>query len=134
MNNTTGQTDSFFAKALAYLRIKYAFLIVFVLTFASVFTVSFFDAATGETLFSFPLAEYQVDQIADRTIIAQKTLLPTELNPFTIVKGEEIIKKGFPITQERYDKLKKMAEFKIYSIKSDKIRAFKFYAESRAVP
>ena len=114
MNNTTGQTDSFFAKALAYLRIKYAFLIVFVLTFASVFTVSFFDAATGETLFSFPLAEYQVDQIADRTIIAQKTLLPTELNPFTIVKGEEIIKKGFPITQERYDKLKKMAETPAY--------------------
>ncbi len=114
MNNTTGQTDSFFAKALAYLRIKYAFLIVFVLTFASVLTVSFFDAATGETLFSFPLAEYQVDQIADRTIIAQKTLLPTELNPFTIVKGEEIIKKGFPITQERYDKLKKMAETPAY--------------------
>ena len=114
MNNTNGQTDSFFAKALAYLRIKYAFLIVFVLTFASVLTVSFFDAATGETLFSFPLAEYQVDQIADRTIIAQKTLLPTELNPFTIVKGEEIIKKGFPITQERYDKLKKMAETPAY--------------------
>ena len=114
MNNTTGQTDSFFAKMFAYLRIKYAFLIVFVLTFASVLTVSFFDAATGETLFSFPLAEYQVDQIADRTIIAQKTLLPTELNPFTIVKGEEIIKKGFPITQERYDKLKKMAETPVY--------------------
>lgn len=114
MNNTNGQTDSFFAKALAYLRIKYAFFIVFVLTFASVLTVSFFDAATGETLFSFPLAEYQVDQIADRTIIAQKTLLPTELNPFTIVKGEEIIKKGFPITQERYDKLKKMAETPAY--------------------
>ena len=114
MNNTNGQTDSFFAKAFAYLRIKYAFFIVFVLTFASVLTVSFFDAATGETLFSFPLAEYQVDQIADRTIIAQKTLLPTELNPFTIVKGEEIIKKGFPITQERYDKLKKMAETPAY--------------------
>lgn len=114
MNTTNGQTDSFFAKAFAYLRIKYAFFIVFVLTFASVLTVSFFDAATGETLFSFPLAEYQVDQIADRTIIAQKTLLPTELNPFTIVKGEEIIKKGFPITQERYDKLKKMAETPAY--------------------
>ena len=99
---------------LSRLKTKYPFYIVFILVFLTVMAVSFFDIATSETVFSFALSGYQVDQIADRTIIAKKTLEPTELHPVAVQKGEEIIKKGFPITQERYDKLKKMAETPSY--------------------
>ncbi len=91
-------------EALHRLKTKYPFYIVFILVFLTVMAVSFFDIATSETVFSFALSGYQVDQIADRTIIAKKTLEPTELHPAAVQKGEEIIKKGFPITQERYDK------------------------------
>ncbi|MGI5172256.1 HDIG domain-containing protein [Treponema sp. OMZ 840] len=109
--NNNGQTDeNLNAKILIQLKTKYPFFIVFALVFTVSIAISFLDIATSETFFAFSLGEYQVDQISDRTITAKKTFAPTELNPVGVQKGEEIIKKGFPITQERYDKLKKMAE------------------------
>ncbi len=113
-NNAGNPGATFTAKILLRLKTEYPFLIVFVFVFCSVIAISFIDMTTSETILAFSLSEYQVDQISDRTIIAKRTLLPTELHPVSVQKGEEIIKKGFPITQERYDKLKKMTENPAY--------------------
>lgn len=84
-------------------------LIIFSVTFFVLIALSFFDVATSETILSLSLSEYQVNQIADRTIVAEQSLNATEISPVIVTKGEEIISKGFPITEDRYEKLKKIA-------------------------
>ena len=92
---------------------KGAFFVIF-LTFISLLIITFFDVATRETVASFALSEYQIGQIADRTIIAEKSLPPTEFDPIQVTKDEKIIRKGFPITDENYAKLRKIAEAPTY--------------------
>lgn len=92
---------------------KSAFFVI-LLTFISLLIITFFDVATRETVASFALSEYQIGQIADRTIIAEKSLPPTEFDPIQVTKDEKIIRKGFPITDENYAKLRKIAEAPTY--------------------
>lgn len=92
---------------------KEAFFVILI-TFISLFIITFFDVATRETVATFALSEYQIGQIADRTIIAEKNLPPTEFDPIQIIKDEKIIRKGFPITDENYAKLRKIAETPTY--------------------
>ncbi|MFI3256947.1 MAG: HDIG domain-containing protein [Spirochaetales bacterium] len=96
------------------LKSRAVFLVIFLITFVTLLAVSFIDVFTSETIFSLSLSEYSIDQIADRTIVAEKSLEATALNPVLITEGEEIIRKGFPITAERYAKLEKMAETSAY--------------------
>lgn len=92
---------------------KEAFFVILI-TFISLFIITFFDVATRETVATFALSEYQIGQIADRTIIAEKSLPSTEFDPIQIIKDEKIIRKGFPITDENYAKLRKIAETPTY--------------------
>ena len=89
-------------------------LIVFIVVFAVTLLIAFFDVTTSETIQSFSLNEYEIGQIADRTIEAEKTILADEDFPFVIEKGEKIIKKGFSITEDLYLKLTKMAQTPTY--------------------
>ena len=91
-NNTGTAAKKFGAELMSLIKAKYPFYIVFILVFSALMAVSFFDIATSETVFSFALSGYQVNQISDRTIIAKKSLEPTELHPVAVQKGEEIIK------------------------------------------
>jgi putative nucleotidyltransferase with HDIG domain len=90
------------------------YLIILFVTFLILGVVSFLNIATSDTIVSYSLSEYEVGQIADRTIIAVKTLPADVDNPVTLNKGEKITRKGFPITQEDYQKLKKMSETRSY--------------------
>ena len=92
---------------------KEAFFVILI-TFISLFIITFFDVATRETVATFALSEYQIGQIADRTIIAEKSLPSTEFDPIQIIKDEKIIRKGFPITDENYAKLRKIADTPTY--------------------
>lgn len=92
---------------------KGAFFVILA-TFISLLVITFFDVATRETVASFALSEYQIGQIADRTIIAEKSLAATEYDPIQVNKDEKIIRKGFPITDENYAKLRKIAEAPSY--------------------
>lgn len=92
---------------------KGAFFVILA-TFISLLVITFFDVATRETVASFALSEYQIGQIADRTIIAEKSLPATEYDPIQVNKDEKIIRKGFPITDENYAKLRKIAEAPSY--------------------
>lgn len=104
----------FFAQAGEYISKNYIFLILFLTGFLSVSVLNFVKVSTTQTIADYSLSDFEINQIADRTIIAQKDLPPDELDPVAIEKGEKIIKKGFPITEEGYAKLKKMSASPLY--------------------
>ena len=83
----------------------FVLLIVFLL---SAFT-SVIDYATrngaGKPLYT----EYEVGQISDITVVAKRTIIPVTTDGLVVRVGEKIIRKGFPITEEAYEKLKIIA-------------------------
>ncbi len=112
---TTNQDEkNYFTNPFTSIRNNKSAFFVILLTFISLLIITFFDVATRETVASFALSEYQIGQIADRTIIAEKSLPPTEFDPIQVTKDEKIIRKGFPITDENYAKLRKIAEAPTY--------------------
>ena len=92
---------------------KNAFFVL-LCTFVALLGITFLDVTSRETVATFALSEYQIGQIADRTIVAEKSLPALDYDPITVTKGEKIIRKGFPITEENYAKLRKIAEAKVY--------------------
>lgn len=76
--------------------------------------IAFFNVSRSLTVASFALDEYEIGQIADRTIVADRDLPGTMEYPTVVQKGEKVIKKGFVITEEAYRKLEKMANIHEY--------------------
>lgn len=98
----------------SYVKQNTVVIIIFLSVFFSVISISFVDSASKETVVSFTLEEFEIGQIADRTITAEKAIAPTIESPQSISKDEKIIRKGFPITEEAYAKLEKMAKTPSY--------------------
>ncbi len=84
------------------------------IAFATVAIISFFNVSRSSTVATFALDEYEIGQVADRTIVADRTLPGTMEYPTVVQKGEKVIKKGFVITEEAYRKLEKMANVREY--------------------
>ncbi len=97
-----------------FVKRHYKILILMLAGYLAVTALNFFDVATSQTIASYRLEDFEVSQIADRTIYASRSIPADEMNPVFIEEGEKIIKKGFPITEEAYAKLKKMAESPVY--------------------
>ena len=97
-----------------YMRKNYPFLILFFVGLLAVSALNFVKISTAQTIANFSLDDFEIGQIADRTIIADRTLQPDNADPVSVVKGEKIIKKGFAITEEGYSKLKKMSASPLY--------------------
>lgn len=97
-----------------YIKRNFRFLILFILGFSCISFVSFVKVSTAESVASFIIDDYEIGQISDRTVIAEKDMPPDDINPVAIQKGEKVLKKGFEITEESYDKLKKMAASPVY--------------------
>ncbi len=136
MNRFIKNIKGIWEKNLAHLKKNSSFITVSLVTFLLMLVISLFDVVTSQTVFSLSLSEFSVNQIADRTIIAEQSIQPivegeagsevasTETEsvtaidesqkPIEIIEGEEVIKKGFPITEEQYEKLKIMAETPAY--------------------
>jgi len=98
----------------AYIRKNYPFLLLFLFGFLVVSSLNFMKISTAQTIADFSLSDFEIGQIADRTIIADRSLAPDNADTISVLKGEKIIKKGFPITEEGYAKLKKMAASPLY--------------------
>jgi len=98
----------------SYVKQNTLVIIIFLAVFFSVAAISFMDSASKETVVSFALEEFEVGQISDRTIIAEKSIAPTIESPLSILKDEKIIRKGFAITEDAYAKLEKMAKTPSY--------------------
>lgn len=89
-------------------------ILITLAAYIAVAVIAFFGVSKSATVASFALEEYEVGQIADRNIIADRALPATMEYPTIVNKGEKIIKKGFPITEEGYRKLEKMANTREY--------------------
>ncbi|MBP3450123.1 MAG: HDIG domain-containing protein [Spirochaetaceae bacterium] len=113
-NSTNLHEKNYFLNPFNFINKNKGAFFVILATFISLLVITFFDVATRETVASFALSEYQIGQIADRTIIAEKSLPATEYDPIQVNKDEKIIRKGFPITDENYAKLRKIAEAPSY--------------------
>ncbi|MCQ2241246.1 HDIG domain-containing metalloprotein [Treponema sp.] len=98
----------------AYFKRDYPVLLLLFLTLAVTVSLCFVKISTTNTIASFNIDDYEVGQIADVTIKAIKTLPADYDNPIPIEKGEKVIRKGFPITEDGYAKLKKMSESPVY--------------------
>ena len=96
------------------LKRHYPLIILTALGFGAVSLINFTGTATGRTVASYNLDEFEVNQIADRTILAPRSIPADEMNPIFVEEGEKIIRKGFPITEDAYAKLQKMAESPVY--------------------
>ena len=121
MKNNTNKTKTnpgtfklYFQSIGSYISKNYLYLILFFIGLIAVSAVNFVKISTVQTIANFSLSDFEINQISDRTIIAQKDLPPDEMDPVSIEKGEKIIKKGFPITEEGYAKLKKMSASPLY--------------------
>ncbi len=97
-----------------YVQTNFVKLISFFLTFLVVVFLSFARICVTNTIANYNLADYEVGQIADMTVIASKSLPADSSNPVSVEKGEKVIKKGFAISEEGYAKLKRMAESRAY--------------------
>lgn len=94
-----------FLQKKGYLKNKKWFFLIYFLALVAVLLISFFNISQSQTVFSISLKNYEVGQIADRTVIADKTITNTPDEEIVIQKGEMIIKRGFPITEDGYKKL-----------------------------
>lgn len=92
-----------------YIKEKYPFLLLFLLGFLVLASITYLKQTTSLSVEGFNLSEYEVGMISDREIIAKQNLAPDGNDPIAVVSGEKIIKKGWPITEEAYAKLKKMS-------------------------
>ena len=97
-----------------YLRKNKTALLIFGITFAVSSFVSFIRIASSTTIASKSISEYEIGQIADETIVAERALAATAENPVSVEKDEQIIRKGFAVTKEQYEKLQKMANSPAY--------------------
>lgn len=113
-NEEKNAFSQFFHSCGIYIQKNYAFLILFFVGLFAVSAINFMKITTVQTVANFSISDFEIGQISDRTIIADRSLSPDELDPVGITKGEKIIKKGFPITEESYAKLKKMAASPLY--------------------
>lgn len=98
----------------AYIKENVPFLILFFTGLLAVSALNFVKISTAQTIANFSLSDFEIGQIADRTIIADRSLPPDNIDPVMVTKGEKIIKKGFPITEEGFAKLKKMSASPLY--------------------
>jgi len=98
----------------SYVKAKYQFLLLMLAGVLIVSALCFIKVSTAQSIASFSISDFEIGQIADRTIVADRTLSPDDFDPVSIQKGEKIIKKGFAITEDAYAKLKKMATSPVY--------------------
>lgn len=94
----------------AYVKNHWPVLILILVGFIAVSAENFFNVAMSQTVFSYRMEDFEIGQISDRTIFAPSSIPADEMNPVFVEEGEKIIRKGFPITEEAYSKLQKMAE------------------------
>lgn len=113
-NPVAEAVKNYFDDVGAYVRAHWPVLILVLVCFLSVSVENFFNVAMTQTVFSYRMEDFEIGQIADRTIYAPKTIAADEMNPVFVEEGEKIIRKGFPITEDAYSKLQKMAESPSY--------------------
>ena len=112
--NSPEKSSSIKEEIFTFIRRNLSNIALFICSFLAVGVIVYFRTSTAETVANFKLNDFEIGQISDRTIIADKNLAPDLENTVSVEAGEKVIKKGFPISAEAYAKLKKMAESPVY--------------------
>ena len=112
--NSSEKSSSIKEEIFTFIRRNLSNIALFICSFLAVGVIVYFRTATAETVANFKLNDFEIGQISDRTIIADKNLAPDLENTVSVEAGEKVIKKGFPISAEAYAKLKKMAKSPVY--------------------
>lgn len=107
-------SSPFFKKVISDIKENYPVIILSAVSYIVIGVICFFGVTKNVTVAAFSLNEYEVGQIADRTIFADRTLPATPDYPVVVHEGEKVLRKGFPISEENYRKLEKMANTKEY--------------------
>lgn len=107
-----GQTDSNSVGAglSKWIKNNWRQILLFAISVIFVSTLNFLNVATSQTVSAFRIDEFEVGQIADRTIVANKNIPADIINPASVADGEKIIRKGFAITEDQFAKLQKLTE------------------------
>ena len=79
-------SNKVFAEMGSYIKKRYPFLLVLLLEILMVSLIYFAKVSTVETVAGFNLDNYEIGQISDRTIIADRTLYPDSTDPVMIQK------------------------------------------------
>ncbi|MGL4982111.1 MAG: HDIG domain-containing metalloprotein [Treponemataceae bacterium] len=87
-------------------------LLVTSVTFLTVIIITFFDLSAQKTSSFYSFLDYEVGQIADRTIISDVSIQSEIKDDLHIDKGEKITKKGFVITEENLAKFQLLLNHK----------------------
>lgn len=74
-------------------------------TFFVASIITFLDFGTREVSLQDLYLKYEVGQIAEETVVSSVSAPATQSYKYPITEGEKIIKKGFPISEEAYEKL-----------------------------
>lgn len=69
----------------------------------------FFNVTAAETVLAFNIFDYEPGQISDITVVAERDVYNAD-NTLAVENGEKIIRKGFVITEQAFNKLKKLSE------------------------
>ena len=85
-------------------------LLVLLAVFLLAAFTSIIDYATRNRAVKPLYTEYEVGQVSDITVVAKRTIIPVTTDGLVVRAGEKIIRKGFPITEEAYEKLKIIAD------------------------
>ncbi|MBR0032726.1 MAG: HDIG domain-containing protein [Treponema sp.] len=110
-NQSNSEENANIISMVAYFfKTKWSYVLLFLLFFMAAIAIVYFDTMKSDTVASFKLDEFEIGQVADRNIIAPNSIPPDEFYPFAIEEGEKVVKKGFPISEESYHKLEKMAQ------------------------
>lgn len=104
----------FFKNILAALKKDYSVLILSGVSFLVLAIICFFGVTKNFTVAGRYLEKYEVGQISFDTFVAEKAIKANAAYPFGIAAGEEIIKEGFPVTEDGYRKLEKMSKAEDY--------------------
>ena len=83
-NVNKGEKNSIKANIFAilgdYIKKHYQYLLLFLISFLAVSALNFVKVSTTETVANYSLDEFEIGQIADRTIISSKTILPDDVD------------------------------------------------------
>ncbi|MCR5621164.1 MAG: HDIG domain-containing protein [Treponema sp.] len=109
----SGISDLFLSIA-KYMKDNTVKLLAFLASFLLVVILLFVRISLTNTISTYNINDYEVGQISDITVTAMKNLPADSENPVSVEKGEKVVKKGFPITEEGYAKLKRMSASRAY--------------------
>lgn len=101
-------------KVINYAKGHLSLIVLIAVSYFVATIVNLLSVASGQSVAAFNVEDFELGQISDRTIIAAKSIPADDDFPIDITEGEKILRKGFPVTEDAYMKLRKMSQSPIY--------------------